>query len=64
MGVGVAYILNLAMEPAFGHPIAFHIHPWLLVGALSGAFVIVLLAAILPAIRATRINVVEALHYE
>jgi putative ABC transport system permease protein len=63
-GVGVAYVLNLAMMPSFGHPIHFHMHPEMLIGTLLGAIVIVLIAAIIPARRATRINVVEALHYE
>jgi ABC-type antimicrobial peptide transport system permease subunit len=31
---------------------------------LFGAMAIVVIAAIIPARRATRINVVEALHYE
>ncbi|MDX1944357.1 MAG: FtsX-like permease family protein [Pirellulaceae bacterium] len=64
MGTLVAYVLNLAMQPSFGRPIDFHMYPWLIVGTLVGALVIVLVAAILPALRATRINVVEALHYE
>jgi putative ABC transport system permease protein len=64
LGVAVAYVINLAMMPSFGHPVAFNLHPDLLVGTLVGALVIVLLAAIIPARRATRINVVEALHYE
>ena len=52
------------MMPSFGHPIKFHIHPEMLAGTLIGAIIIVLIAAIIPARRATRINVVEALHYE
>jgi len=63
-GVAIAYVLNLAMMPSFGHPIDFHIHPWMLVATFVGAALIVLVAAIIPARRATRINVVEALHYE
>ena len=50
--------------PSFGHPIEFNIHTSLLVSSLIGSLVVVLLAAYLPARRATRINVVEALHYE
>jgi putative ABC transport system permease protein len=63
-GVAVAYVENLAMMSSFGHPIKFHIYPALLIGTLIGAILIVLVAAIIPAWRATRINVVEALHYE
>jgi ABC-type antimicrobial peptide transport system permease subunit len=36
----------------------------MLIGTLIGSLLIVLIAAIIPARRATRINVVEALHYE
>jgi len=63
-GVGVAYVINLAMMPSFGHPVQFNMHPNMLLGTLIGALLIVLVAAIIPARRATRINVVEALHYE
>jgi putative ABC transport system permease protein len=64
LGVGVAYVINLAMMPSFGHSVKFHLHPQMLIATLVGSMVIVLIAAIIPARRATRINVVEALHYE
>jgi putative ABC transport system permease protein len=64
LGVLNAYVMNLAMMDSFGHPIEFHTYPGLLALTLAGAFLIVLIAAIIPAYRATRINVVEALHYE
>lgn len=63
-GVGVGYVINLAMMPSFGHDVEFNLHPEMLLGTLFGALLIVLVAAIIPARRATRINVVEALHYE
>jgi putative ABC transport system permease protein len=64
MGVLIAYAMNLVMMPSFGHPIEFQVHPRLLLFTLVGSLTIVFLAAIFPARRATRINVVEALHYE
>jgi putative ABC transport system permease protein len=64
LGVGVAYVLNLAMMPSFGHPVEFHFYPGLLTATAAGALAIVLVAAAIPARRAARINVVEALHYE
>ena len=27
LGVGVAYVINLAMMPSFGHPVKFELHP-------------------------------------
>ena len=63
-GIGSAYVMNFAMMPSMGHPVEFNIHTSLLVSSLIGSLVVVLLAAYLPARRATRINVVEALHYE
>lgn len=63
-GLAVAFVINLAMAPAFGHPIDFGFHPWLLVGALVGSLFITALAAFFPARRAAGINVVDALHYE
>jgi putative ABC transport system permease protein len=64
LGVVIAYVLNLAMMPSFGHPVDFHLHPWMVLLTLAGAVAIVIVAAIIPARRATQINVVEALHYE
>lgn len=64
VGVIIAYVLNLAMMPAFGHPIEFNLNPKLLLATGLGAIVIVMLAAFIPARRAAGINVVEALHYE
>jgi len=64
LGVAVAYVINLAMMPSFGHPVAFKVHPDMLLGTFVGAIIIVVIAAVVPARRATRINLVEALHYE
>jgi putative ABC transport system permease protein len=64
LGVLNAYVMNLGMMSSFGHPIEFHIHPELLVITMVGSLLIILIAAIIPAYRATRIDVVEALHYE
>jgi putative ABC transport system permease protein len=64
LGIGVAYVINLAMMPSFGHPVEFNLHPDLVLATLVGALLIVIIAALIPARRATQINVVEALHYE
>ena len=64
LGVLNAYVMNLGMMSSFGHPIEFQIQPALLVVTGLGSLLIVLVAAIIPAYRAVRIDVVEALHYE
>lgn len=63
-GVGVAILINYAMTPALGHAVSFHFHPIFLVFVWLGALAIVLIAAMIPAERAARIDVVDALHYE
>jgi putative ABC transport system permease protein len=64
LGVLNAFVMNLMMMQSFGHPIDFHLYPDLLAVTLCGSLLIVLVAAIIPAYRATQIDVVEALHYE
>ncbi len=64
VGLGLAYLINLATMTAIGHPVEFQVHPPLLAGSFVGASLIVLLAAWLPAERAARLNLTEALQYE
>jgi len=64
VGVLIAYIANMAMEPNFGRKIQFSFHPVLLMVTLGGALLITLLSSFFPARRAARIDVVEALHYD
>ena len=63
-GLGVAYLINRATMSAIGHPVEFRFHPFLLAGSLLGAFLMVLLAAWIPAERAARLNLTTALQYE
>ncbi len=64
MGLATAWLMNQAMGPSLGHPVEFQIHPWLMITSWIGSMLIVLLAALIPALRASRIDVVTALHYE
>ncbi len=64
VGVLIAYIANMAMEPNFGRKIQFEFHPILVVATLAGALLITLLSAYFPASRAAKINLVDALHYD
>jgi putative ABC transport system permease protein len=63
-GVAIAFLLNRATYPVLGHPVDFRVDPLLLVGTLVVALVISLAAAWLPAGRAARLQVIEALKYE
>ena len=63
-GILTAYLINLATMAAVGHPVAFGFHPMLVLGSLLAAFAIVLIAALVPAQRAARLNLLTALQYE
>ena len=63
-GVLLAYLMNTGSLPMFGRPITFDINPALLVATLAGALLIVILASWAPALRASRMNVITALHQE
>jgi putative ABC transport system permease protein len=63
-GILTAYLINLATMAAVGHPVAFGLHPVMVVGSLVAGFLIVLAAALIPAQRAARLNLLIALQYE
>jgi putative ABC transport system permease protein len=62
-GVGVAYLINLATYPITGHPVEFDFHPLLLGGSFVLGMVVVAIAAWLPAERAARLSLPQALRY-
>jgi putative ABC transport system permease protein len=64
VGIGMAYIMNLATQPLIGHVMAFHVSPGFVAGCAGLAVVVAVLASLLPARRAARIPVIQALHYE
>jgi putative ABC transport system permease protein len=64
VGVLVAYLMNLLMLPTIGRTIEFGFHPWLVLGTLASALCITVVAAWIPAQRAARLDLVQALHYE
>ncbi|MFZ5828861.1 MAG: ABC transporter permease [Planctomycetota bacterium] len=63
-GVGVSYLLNLAMRPVIGRPVEFGFRPLLPVLCFLVGLVIVLMAAWLPARRAAKIDIAQALQCE
>ncbi len=63
-GIWISYAINLTTMPVTGHDIQYQIHPWLLIGALLFEITVVVLAAMIPAERAARLNLSTALQYE
>jgi len=63
-GLWIHYVINLTTMPVTGHAVLFKIYPWLLVGAPLLELLIVVIAAMVPAERAARLNVSNALQYE
>lgn len=59
-----SYTMNLCTPAVTGRPIDFALHPRLLVGTYFVALGIILIAAWLPARRATHLNLLIALQYE
>lgn len=64
VGAGVAYLVSRAGEGEFGRSIDFTLHPMMFFGAFVIAYVIVVVAAWLPAQRAARLHLTDALRYE
>ena len=64
MGLLIARLINLSTLPTTGHAIPFVFRPWLLVVCFAAAFVIVIGSAYLPAERAARLKLSDALQYE
>jgi putative ABC transport system permease protein len=63
-GIMLAYLVNLVTYPLIGHPVPFELSPWHIGGCFLIALTIAVAAALLPARRAARLQVVEALQYE
>jgi putative ABC transport system permease protein len=64
VGLGLAWLMNLATQPVIGQPIPFHLDWWLVSGCFGVGLVIAVLAALVPAQRAARLQVIQALQYE
>src|SRR5262245_43505083 len=63
-GIGMAYLMNVATHPLVGHVIAFRLNPGFVAGCAAVALAVAVLASLLPARRAARLHVIQALHYE
>ncbi len=63
-GLLIAYLLALSVLPTTGHAITFQFRPWLVFGSLGLELLVVLLASLIPAERAARIPVAQAMQYQ
>jgi putative ABC transport system permease protein len=64
VGLMLAYLINLLSYALLGHAVEFRIEFALVAGCVAAALIIALLAGLLPARRAARLQVVQALQYE
>jgi putative ABC transport system permease protein len=63
-GVGVAYLFNVCTMPLLGLSVELVLRWPLVLGCCAAALAIAMAAALLPALRAARLDIVEALQYE
>jgi putative ABC transport system permease protein len=64
LGIGLAYLINLATYPLTGQQVAFQFQPAFVGECVLVGLATAVLAAFWPARRAARLPVVMALHYE
>ena len=63
-GISTAYAIGASMMPLLGYPVDFLFHPWFLGKCLSFGLALVLIAALAPADRAAKLDLLIALQYE
>jgi putative ABC transport system permease protein len=63
-GISLAYLINLATYPLTGQPVQFHLNSGHIFGCVGAALAIAVVAALLPARRAARLQAIRALQYE
>jgi putative ABC transport system permease protein len=63
-GIWIAYVINLTTRPITGHAVEFQIYPWMIAGTVIVEMLVILIAAMIPAERAARLNLSSALQYE
>lgn len=60
-GAALAYWLNTGSLPTMGRSVKFDLYPHLLLATVAAALGMVLAAALIPAARAARLNIIAAL---
>ena len=63
-GVTLAFLISNSTMMLLGYPVPFIVHPLFLAGCFAAGLVLVLAAALLPAERAARLDLLIALQYE
>jgi putative ABC transport system permease protein len=63
-GLVLSWLQNLATQPVLGALRPFHLDWWLVSGCVVAGLLIAVLAALVPARRAARLQVIQALQYE
>ncbi len=63
-GVFIAYAIGLSASVVLGHDIVFQFRPGVVFGCLAIGMVVVMVSSLLPAERAARLQLANALHYE
>jgi putative ABC transport system permease protein len=64
VGVLLMFLMNRATPGLLGHSIPFHVDAWFVLVCVAGVAALSVLAALIPAQRAARLPVIEALRYE
>ncbi len=64
MGELVAFIVNRVSDTVTGHPVDFDLRPEVIVGCISFGLVLTIAASFLPATRAARLLIGQAIQYE
>ena len=63
-GVTLAFLISNSTMMLLGYPVPFIVHPLFLAGCFAAGLALVLAAALLPAERAARLDLLIALQYE
>lgn len=63
-GIVMSYLINLSSLPVLGRAIDFSLHPWFILASVALALAVVIASAWLPASRATRLTLADALRCE
>jgi iron complex transport system permease protein len=63
-GLTIALFIQFASQPLLGHPLKMHLRPGVIAANLAAAVVVTALAAWLPARRAVKLDLLEAISAE